>query len=317
MNHSPLQIIFAGTPEFAATTLSALLAAQQTIIAVYTQPDRPAGRGLALSESPVKKIAQENQLPLFQPQSLKDPLEQEQLVALKADLMIVVAYGLVLPTAVLQAPRLGCINIHASLLPRWRGASPIQQAILAGDPKTGISLMQMDAGLDTGPLLTTAECPIYADDTSESLHERLAQLGAQTLLATLPALAQGKLHPQPQNAREATNATKINKEAGRINWQASVAEIDRQVRAFYPWPIAFSSYQGETLRIFAVQPRVAETPQASPGSIIAVSPQGLDIAAKDGLVRLLRIQAPGGRVLAIADFLNARQGKFVVGERFI
>jgi len=229
--------------------------------------------------------------------------------------MIVAAYGLLLPKLILEAPRLGCVNIHASLLPRWRGATPIQQAILAGDSKTGISLMQMDEGLDTGPLLLQAECPIYPDDTSESLHQRLAKLGADTLLNALAPLLLGKLKALPQSSAEATLAPKMNKEAGRINWQQGALEIDRQVRAFYPWPIAYTCYNQEILRIYETKP-LLEKPQASPGTIVAHSGEGLDVATAKGCLRLLRVQAPGGRILAIADFLNARQQDFLAGTSF-
>lgn len=315
MNNQPLKLIFAGTPEFAAIILKQLLSTSHKIVAVYTQPDRPAGRGLHLMESPVKILAKEKQLPIFQPSSLKGLAEQEQLRALDADLMIVAAYGLLLPQAILAAPRLGCINVHSSLLPRWRGAAPIQHAILAGDSKTGVTIMQMDQGLDTGPILLQAECPIYLDDNSEILHERLANLGAQTLLNALDQMAQGKLSAVPQDHTQATHAAKISKEAGRINWQNGALEIDRQVRAFYPWPIAYTQFQGETLRVYAVKPLLEET-TATPGSIVALSREGLDIATANGLVRLCRIQAPGGRILAIADFLNARQKVFMVGKQF-
>lgn len=314
MKHSALNIIFAGTPEFAATALAALIQSQHNIIAVYTQPDRPAGRGLQILESPVKKLAEKYQLVIFQPQTLKTPEAQETLAALHADLMVVAAYGLLLPKAVLEAPRLGCINIHASLLPRWRGASPIQRSILAGDSKTGISIMQMDAGLDTGPILLQAECPIKPDDTSESLHQSLAQLGAETLLKTLDQISQGKLQAKTQDNSLATHAAKIHKVEGKINWHSSALEIDRKIRAFYPWPIAYTNHHGETLRIFSAQV-LAQTSAATPGTIVAVSRDGLDIASGDDTIRLLRVQAPGGRVLAIADFLNARQEDFVPGQQ--
>lgn len=315
MPNSSLKLIFAGTPEFAATILTALLSSKHSLLAVYTQPDRPAGRGLQLLESPVKMVAKKQQLPIFQPSSLKDPVEQQKILALSADLMIVAAYGLLLPEAVLSAPRLGCLNIHASLLPRWRGATPIQQAILAGDSQTGISLMQMDKGLDTGPSLLQVECPIYSEDTSESLQQRLANLGAATLVEALELLSAGKLKARPQNPAEVSYAPKLRKKDGRINWQQTAVEIDRRVRAFYPWPLAFTSYKEETLRVYAVQVLLEKT-SAAPGTIVACSKEGLDIATGKGLLRLLRVQAPGGRALAIGDFLNARQEDFLLGSRF-
>lgn len=315
MNPASLQIVFAGTPAFAASALSALLASPYQVSAIYTQPDKPAGRGLQVTQSPVKQLAQAQQLPVFQPQSLKDAAELERMAALKADLMVVAAYGLLLPEAFLKLPRLGCINIHASLLPRWRGAAPIQHAILAGDQKTGITLMQMDAGLDTGAILQQAECPIYPEDTAESVHARLAELGAKTLISALPLLAQGQLPAVAQDPQQATYAPKINKSAGQIVWQTPALTLERQIRAFYPWPIAFTQWQGQTLRLFAAEV-VTSTTQAPPGSIVACSRQGLEVATGDGNLRLLRVQLAGGRVLPIADFLNSRQDDFKPGMKF-
>lgn len=309
------KLIFAGTPEFAATSLAALLNSPHQIIAVYTQPDRPAGRGLQLIESPVKQLAQKHRLPLFQPATLKDPAEQEKLQSLAADLMVVAAYGLILPVRVLKAPLLGCINIHASLLPRWRGAAPIQRAILAGDAITGITLMQMDEGLDTGDILIKAECPICPDDTSESLYQRLSMLGAQTLVSSLDAILSKRIIPQPQNSSIASHAAKILKKEGQINWQESTFAIERKIRAFYPWPIAFTCFQKQNLRIFKAQV-IQEQASSAPGTIINVSHQGIDVATGEGILCLLSLQAPGSRIMDARDFLNARQEDFKIGNRF-
>ena len=310
-----LKLIFAGTPEFSATALAALVDSPHQVIAVYTQPDRPAGRGLKLTYSPVKQLALDRKLPLFQPSTLKDPAEQEKLAALKADAMIVAAYGLILPAAVLSAPRLGCINIHPSLLPRWRGATPIQRTILAGDSRTGVSIMKMEEGVDSGPVLLKAEYTLKTDETSESLHQRLAELGATTLLKTLDRYAEGSLSPQPQDPAKATHAPKITKEEARIDWNKPALELERLVRAFYPWPIAYTLFQDETLRIHSALALPQLSP-AKPGTIVAAEAEGLDVATGKGLLRLRRIQAPGGRVLAIADFLNARQKDLLIGNCF-
>jgi methionyl-tRNA formyltransferase len=309
----PLKIIFAGTPEFAATALSSLLTTSHQVVAVYTQPDRPAGRGRKLQPSPVKKLALEHGIEVRQPAKLKEPADQAALGELGADLMVVVAYGLLLPQAVLDAPRLGCINIHASLLPRWRGAAPIQRAILAGDDESGVTIMQMEAGLDTGPMLHILKTPILRDDTGGSLHDRLAELGARALLESLAAIADGSLIPHPQDDALATYAKKLDKGEARIDWSQTAAEIDRQVRAFNPWPVAQCDFDGQAMRIWQARPVEGELPPTSqPGQIVEAGKSGIDVATGAGLLRILELQLPGKRALTAADFLNAHRVDGVV-----
>lgn len=299
-----LNIVFAGTPEFAAVTLRNLLESPHKVLAVYTQPDRPAGRGRKLSASPVKVVALAHGIPVHQPSSLKDPEQQRVLAALQADVLVVVAYGLILPQAVLDAPRLGCLNIHASLLPRWRGAAPIQRAVLAGDTETGITIMQMDAGLDTGAMLTVARCSINADDTSQSLHDSLARLGARALLDILEQLANGGIRGQIQDSTQACYAAKITKQEARIDWTRPAAELGRQVRAFNPWPVAFTEMEIEPLRIWNAQ-AIPDGGNAEPGTVVSADKQGIDVATSAGYLRLLQVQLPGGKPVSAADFLHA------------
>jgi methionyl-tRNA formyltransferase len=307
----PLRIVFAGTPEFAAEHLKALLATQHSVIAVYTQPDRPAGRGQKLAPSPVKRLAQTHGIPVFQPQTLRDPAAQAELAALEPDLMLVVAYGLILPQTVLDIPRLGCINSHASLLPRWRGAAPIQRAVQAGDAESGVTVMRMEAGLDTGPMLLKVSTPIAPDDTGGSLHDRLARLGPPAVLQAIDGLAAGTLHGEVQDDTLATYAHKLNKDEARLDWSRPAAELERLVRAFHPWPICHSTLAGETLKIHA-----AELGEGSgtPGQILAADKQGLSVACGEGALRLTRLQLPGGKPLAFADLLNSRREQFAPGQ---
>jgi methionyl-tRNA formyltransferase len=300
-----LRIVFAGTPDFAVPCLRAA-AERGEVVAVYTQPDRPAGRGRQLQPSPVKVEALARGLPVFQPENFKSEAAREELRALQPDLMVVVAYGLILPTSVLSIPRYGCWNVHASLLPRWRGAAPIQRAIEAGDEITGVCLMQMEKGLDTGPVLLSLSTPINPDDTAASLQERLAALGAEVLGDGLKLLRAGmRPLPQPQPDEGATYARKLEKHESRLDFSRSAEELDRQLRAFQPWPGAEAIVDGERLRIHVAKPLPLEHKQA-PGSVLAASRAGLDIACGRGALRLLKVQREGGRPVAIADFLNAR-----------
>lgn len=301
-----LKIIYAGTPYFAVPALHALLQADYSVIAVYTQPDRPAGRGQKLQFSPVKQLAHQHAIPIYQPISLREPYTQEELRALRPDLLIVAAYGLLLPESVLTIPRYGCLNIHASLLPRWRGAAPIQYALLAGDQETGITLMQMEKGLDTGPIWQQRACPISDAETTESLQNKLAQLGAELLLETLPQIIAGQHKPIPQDSAQATYAPKITKADAQLNWQLSAVELARQVRAYNPWPIAFTRLHHEPIRVWQAQALTEQGASGTkPGSILAVTEKGIDVATRQGNLRLQVIQFPGSKPQPIASLLNS------------
>lgn len=312
-----LKVIFAGTPEFAAVALQALLDSRHQVIAAYTQPDRPAGRGRKLTASPVKLLAQSHGIPVYQPERLKGEAEQQQLRDLGADVMVVVAYGLILPKAVLDTPRLGCINIHASLLPRWRGAAPIQRAILAGDEESGVTIMQMDVGLDTGAMLVIESTPISRDDTTTTLHDRLAEIGARTVITALDQLQSGSAKPIAQDERQTCYAHKLSKEEALLDWSRPAIELERQVRAFNPWPVAQTYYEGEVVRIWQARALDGVSANgATPGSIIAATKEGIDIATGDGVLRVEQAQLPGGRPLAAVDLLNARKSLKQAGARF-
>lgn len=311
-----LKVIFAGTPEFAAVALDAIIHSRHQVLAVYTQPDRPKGRGLKLQASPVKELALQYQLPLHQPASLKSPDQQSTLAAYQADVMVVAAYGLLLPPAVLAIPRLGCINIHPSLLPRWRGAAPIQRTIFAGDTETGVTIMQMDEGLDTGPILFVTKHPLRGDETSAVLHDELAQTGAKALIETLDLLAANHLKPQPQDHHLSTYAAKITKEEALIDWTQPAIILERQIRAFNPWPISHTSWQNQPLRIHAAKVLNLNHKHA-PRTILAASAEGIDVATGVGVLRLLTVQLPGAKAQSVADFYHAKHHLLKVGEHFV
>ncbi len=305
-DRSPLRVAFAGTPDFAVPHLRACDLPGIEVVAVYTQPDRPAGRGRKLAPSPVKQAAAAAGYPIEQPETLKSTDVQSRLRALDLDLLIVVAYGLILPRKVLAIPRLGCWNVHASLLPRWRGAAPIQRAILAGDHETGICVMQMEAGLDTGPVLLRSEIPIDDDDTGGSLHDKLAAIGAASLRRALQHVLDGQtLSAHPQSNDGVIYAHKLDKGEARIDWNDSAVDIERKVRAFDPWPIAEADVGTDHLRIWSALALPART-ERTPGSIIAADKNGIDVATGNGVLRIREVQRAGGRRMAAGDYLNAR-----------
>jgi len=303
--------VFAGTPEFAARHLQALLDSEHSVVAVYTQPDRPAGRGQKLTPSAVKKLALEHGIPVLQPENLRSAEAQQELADFNADLMVVVAYGLILPQVVLDTPRLGCINSHASLLPRWRGAAPIQRAIEAGDAESGITVMQMEAGLDTGPMLLKVSTPILASDTGGSLHDRLATLGPDAVLNAIQGLLDGSLTPEKQLDGLATYAHKLNKQAALIDWQRPAAALDCQIRAMHPWPICHTSLAGENLKIHVAEPAEG---QGQPGEILSAEREGLLVACGEQALRLTHLQLPNARALAFSDVLNSKKDLFQPGQ---
>lgn len=327
VNPAPLKIIFAGTPHFAAYHLQALLDSQHDVVAVYTQPDRPSGRGKKLTPSPVKTLALEHQLPVEQPLSLKTEEAQATLAAYSADVMVVVAYGLLLPQIVLDTPRYGCLNVHGSSLPRWRGAAPIQRAVEMGDKETGITIMQMDKGLDTGAMLHKVVCEISDTDTSATLHDRLMALGAPALIQVLEQVSLQCLQPEPQNNSAACYAEKITKEEAIIAWQESAEKIAQKIRAFNPFPIAYCFLGNDRIKIYdvnikrAIKKTIEETsPEKTPlftaGEIISVGDKGIEVACSNGSIFIRTLQIPNKKAMPIADILNGYTDRFVVGQQF-
>lgn len=318
-----MKIIFAGTPQFAVPFLEALIKSPHQVIAVYTRPDKPAGRGLELTASPVKQYALMQQIPIHQPISFRDVTKQQQLQQLAADVLIDVAYGALLPPAILSATQFGCINVHPSLLPRWRGASPIQHAILAGDNITGVTIMQMDEGLDTGDILCQQSITIDDNDTTASLSEKLIPVGISLLLNTLDKISTNTCNKIIQDEKLGTYATKITKEEAKINWHQSAQEISCLIRAFIPWPIAHSNIAQNTVRIWQATPLTknkdgdnALSSPVRPGTIVAADYNGIDVATKNGVLRILKLQLPGKKALPIKDILNAHSNVFKPGTIF-
>ncbi|AZZ96580.1 methionyl-tRNA formyltransferase [Pseudoalteromonas sp. R3] len=307
-----LRIVFAGTPDFAAKHLAALIASHHDVVAVYSQPDRPAGRGKKLKASEVKTLALEHNLPVYQPQSLKSDDAQAELAALNADVMVVVAYGLLLPKAILDTPRLGCLNVHGSILPRWRGAAPIQRAIWAGDKETGVTIMQMDEGLDTGDMLHIATCPIDENETSASLYNKLAELGPGALVETLDKLAEDKLSAEPQDDALANYAKKLSKEEANIDWAMDATQIERNIRAFNPWPVCYTQMQGQTVKVWQA---TVVSQQGTPGQVLSADKTGITIACGEQALTITQLQPQGKKPMSAQDFLNGRSDWVTPGSQ--
>lgn len=315
---TPLNIVFAGTPDFAASHLKALLDSEHNVVAVYTKQDSPAGRGKKLQASPVKLLAQQHDVPVYQPKSLRKEPAQAELAALNCDLMVVVAYGLILPKVVLDMPKYGCINVHGSILPRWRGAAPFQRAIWAGDAESGVTIMQMDVGLDTGDILMIDKCPIEADETSQSLYDKIAQTAPVTLIKAVDEIAAGNLTPVKQDEALVTYAEKLSKEEALVDWQMSAIEIERCVRAFNPWPVSYvvinDNGNHRNVKIWRANVLDDKTGKA-PGTVISADKRGIAIAAGNGeILNITSLQPPGKKPMAAHEFLNARGSWFEVGD---
>jgi methionyl-tRNA formyltransferase len=310
-----LKIIFAGTPEFAAPSLQALIKSEHSVCAVYTQPDRPAGRGLKLTPSAIKNLALANNLVVLQPETLKDQTVQKTMHDFGADILVDVAYGLFLPKEVLTMFNYGCINVHPSLLPRWRGAAPIQRALLAGDTETGVTIMQVDEGWDTGDILAQIKIGIKQKDTSASLHQNLAEIGADLLLKILEKIEARQIQPLPQDEKLSCYAKKIIRDEARLDWSLDAMQLERAVRAFNPWPVAFSSIDDQLVKIWQAE-AIASTGDKLPGSIIKTDKNGIYVATGNGVLGILELQLPGGKRLSAGSVLNAKQKLFTVGKRF-
>lgn len=308
-----MRLVFAGTPDFAATALKALLGTHHTVVGVYSQPDRPAGRGRKLMPSPVKQVALDASIPVFQPESLKTEEAQRELADLEPDVMIVAAYGLILPKAVLSIPVHGCLNIHASLLPRWRGAAPIQRAIAAGDDETGITIMQMDEGLDTGAMLLKTLTAIEEDDTGGSLHDRLADFGGKAIVDALKLLEKGELRGETQNDELACYARKLSKEEGHIDWSQDALAIERLIRAFNPWPGTYTDLEQQRVRIHEAK-ALADDSHKPAGTVTRREREGIDVACGAGTLRITRLQLPGARAQSVNDLINGGKELLMPGQ---
>ncbi|MCT8344995.1 methionyl-tRNA formyltransferase [Photorhabdus kleinii] len=309
-----LRIVFAGTPDFAARHLEALLMSPHEVVGVLTQPDRPAGRGKKLTPSPVKVLAEERNITVFQPATLRSEENQQWILKQQPDVLIVVAYGLILPKVVLNIPELGCLNVHGSLLPRWRGAAPIQRSLWAGDTETGVTIMQMDIGLDTGDILYKASCPITPEDTSASLYEKLANIGPDALLKTLSLIISGKSQPETQNENLVTYAEKLSKEEARINWELSAAHLERCIRAFNPWPMSFFEMEGQPIKVWKAE-AIEEQTSVEPGTVLKADKEGIYIATADGILNITQLQPAGKKAMSAANLLNSKREWFTLGNK--